>query len=117
MKKYIDIVKHYENCFEIHGDSHRGVDWPDKRGMNLRYEIMLGLLKNNNEYKREESTLLDLGCGTAGLYKWMKKKEITNIKYEGMDISNKFIDYCEKKYPSQKFYCQDILVENVKKKI
>ena len=25
---YIDIVKHYEQCYRTFGDNHKGVDWP-----------------------------------------------------------------------------------------
>ena len=27
MKK---IIRHYENCFKVHGNNHKGVDWPNK---------------------------------------------------------------------------------------
>jgi len=28
LKKYSSIYKHYEECFDRHGDTHLGVDWP-----------------------------------------------------------------------------------------
>ena len=37
---YKDIVDHYENCYKQHGDSHLGVDWPNKADANIRYRIM-----------------------------------------------------------------------------
>ncbi len=29
-EKYKNIVQHYEQCYKIHGDNHKGVDWPNE---------------------------------------------------------------------------------------
>ena len=43
---YKNIFQHYENCFETHGDSHLGVDWPNKEDAVKRYEVMLNVIKD-----------------------------------------------------------------------
>lgn len=30
---YMDIIKHYENCFEKYGDNNRGADWADQENI------------------------------------------------------------------------------------
>ena len=35
--RYGDIVKHYEECYKIHGDNHKGVDWPNQKDALKRY--------------------------------------------------------------------------------
>ena len=57
---YKDIVDHYEDCYKQHGDSHLGVDWPNKADADTRYRIMT----EGVEYCGGDS-ILDFGCGLA----------------------------------------------------
>ena len=63
MDKYLNIQRYYEKCLEIHGDSHLGVDWPDMSELKTRFDVMLGIKRN-----QEPATILDFGCGTGLLY-------------------------------------------------
>jgi SAM-dependent methyltransferase len=110
MKKYNQIIEHYENCLEKHGDSHLGVDWPNKEHAILRYSIMLDVLK----FRKGQGniSLLDFGCGTAHLHEYISKLDLNNIDYSGLDISSKFIEVSKQKFPSINFYCGDILDQN-----
>lgn len=110
MKKYKEIVKHYESCLEKHGDSHLGVDWPDENDVLKRYKVMLEVMALKNEIG--DVNLLDFGCGTAHLLEYIKKNNLDHIKYTGLDISEKFISVCKNKYPNISFYCGDILNHN-----
>ena len=66
--KYNSIVKHYESCFDKHGDNHLGVDWPIESDALIRYKVMLEVISfNSNDVKKNEYSLLDFGCGTARL--------------------------------------------------
>jgi SAM-dependent methyltransferase len=108
-KKYLDsIVKHYENCLDKHGDSHLGVDWPKLEDVNVRYKVMIDVIRFAKEDLHEIS-LLDFGCGTANLLQFINDKKIEDINYSGLDISEKFISLCREKFPSFSFYCVDIL--------
>jgi SAM-dependent methyltransferase len=104
-KKYLKIVKHYEECLEKYGDSHLGVDWPNKEDADKRYRVMLELTRRNGE----DTTLLDFGCGAAHLYEYIRENGINNINYSGLDISEKFISLCKEKFKDIKFYNVDIL--------
>jgi SAM-dependent methyltransferase len=103
---YLDIVAHYENCLEKHGDCHKGVDWPNPVDADIRYQIMLDLVPND-----ESCSLLDFGCGTALLQGFINKNKTCyeHIEYSGLDISTKFIDVCRQKYPDVGFWHVDIL--------
>jgi hypothetical protein len=108
-KRYIDsIVKHYEDCLNKHGDSHMGVDWPKLEDVNTRYSVMLDIVKYSNQ-EVDKVRVLDFGCGVAHLMEYVNEKKLTNIDYSGLDISEKFISLCRKKFPSIPFYCFDIL--------
>ena len=106
MKKYKCIIKHYENCLEKYGDCHLGVDWPNRQDAEKRYRVMLEVVKLRSG---KITSLLDFGCGTSALYEHMLATPFRNTKYSGIDLSMKFIELSKKKYPSNKYYCLDIL--------
>jgi SAM-dependent methyltransferase len=108
-KKYIKLAKHYESCLNLYGDSHKGVDWPDKEAADRRYQIMLEVV---NQALSDKSTVLDFGCGASHLYEYILERDVEKIEYTGLDISSKFIELSKKKFPLIKYYCLDILDDN-----
>lgn len=102
------IVKHYETCLEKYGDTHLGVDWPKADDASKRYKVMLDIIKFAGDTSKG-SSLLDFGCGAAHLYQYILEQKIGSISYAGLDISEKFISLCKKKYPGIAFYQMDIL--------
>ncbi|MBL4652340.1 MAG: class I SAM-dependent methyltransferase, partial [Flavobacteriales bacterium] len=107
--KYKNIVDHYQNCYQKFGDNHLGVDWPNEEDLKKRYQVALGLIKKEDK----NPTLLDFGCGTAGLYQFsLNAKNGVDIKYSGLDLGELYINRCLEKYPNNDFYHVDILKEN-----
>ncbi len=104
-KKYLNIVRHYESCFEKYGDTFKGVDWPNKKDALVRHQIMLDLIREDDKVD-----LLDFGCGTGHLLDFFLNNNIkySNIIYSGLDISEKYIKVAKDKYPDRAFYCLDI---------
>lgn len=109
-KPYLKIVAHYEDCLDRFGDTHLGVDWQKAEDAYKRYQIMLNIIQNN---KGKKVTLLDFGCGTAGLLDYINKCKIITIAYSGLDISPAFIKVCKSKYPDTPFYNIDILETDI----
>jgi len=105
-KKYMEIVAHYENCLAQHGDSHLGVDWPKQEDVETRYRVMLDVIRGGQS---NPVSVLDFGCGASHLYEYIQRKGLEHIEYAGLDISDKFIALCRKKFPSVPYYCVDIL--------
>ena len=104
-RDYLEIARHYEACLELHGDTHRGVDWPNAEDAAARYRVMLDVIRN----PEQPCSLLDFGCGASHLYEYMCDKGFSHIAYSGLDISEKFITLSRKKYPGNTYYCQDFL--------
>ncbi|WP_452227714.1 class I SAM-dependent methyltransferase [Lacinutrix sp. MEBiC02404] len=102
---YKNIVNHYEECFKEHGDNHLGVDWPNLEDAIKRYQVMLAVIRETEV----ENSVLDFGCGTAHLYQFIQDNSIKNINYSGLDLSHAFVDAAKNKFPSNSFYCLDIL--------
>lgn len=109
-KKYLQIAHHYEKCFEKYGDTHKGVDWPKKDDVIKRFAVMLDLI--HDRHLNERVSIVDLGCGTAHLCEYVSEfRKYDNLKYVGIDISDKFVKACKLKYPNGTFITSDILEE------
>jgi cyclopropane fatty-acyl-phospholipid synthase-like methyltransferase len=108
-KSYLSIVSHYESCLERHGDTHLGVDWPKKEDAETRYKVMLEIFRREDEARPVR--LLDFGCGASHLYEHIVSRGIQNIAYSGLDLSEKFVQLSKTKFPTNDYYCVDVLAD------
>lgn len=105
--KHRTIISHYEACLARHGDSHLGVDWPNKQDAVKRYAVMLDMI----EIHRAEATLLDFGCGASHLYDFLQQSGRSGITYHGLDASPAFYELSRNKYPENTYYCLDVIAD------
>lgn len=75
----------------------------------LRYSVILDEIifykKNKKRYK-----ILDVGCGLGDFYDFLLTNNFTkNFEYTGTEINKNFLEECQNKYDSKKFYLSDIL--------
>jgi SAM-dependent methyltransferase len=105
---YTDIVKHYEECYKIHGDNCKGVDWPNEKDTLKRYKVMLELIKFDTFHNKCSPSVLDFGCGLGHMYDYITNNNL-DIEYAGLDMSEVFVCKCKEKYPSNKFYRADLI--------
>lgn len=106
-KKYLNIVSHYEACLEVHGDTHRGVDWPRREDADTRYRVMLDVIPP--EARGRQVSLLDFGCGASHLNDYIIARGLRHIEYAGLDVSEKFVRLSQGKFPSNRYFCLDVL--------
>ncbi|MGG1945588.1 class I SAM-dependent methyltransferase [Trinickia sp. NRRL B-1857] len=104
---YHSLISHYEDCLARHGDTHRGVDWPNADDAAKRYQVMLDVIKPSHG----PATLLDFGCGASHLYQYMLERGVTDVRYTGLDASPAFCELSSTKYPQNEYLCVDILSE------
>ncbi|MFA9270347.1 class I SAM-dependent methyltransferase [Svornostia abyssi] len=105
--RYRAIVDHYEACLEEHGDTHLGVDWPNAEDAETRHGVMLELVRDR------PATLLDFGCGASHFYEHIVREGVTGIDYAGLDLSARFVELSRQKHPGNRYWCADILDEDV----
>jgi SAM-dependent methyltransferase len=105
-KSYLSIVRHYESCLKAHGDTYRGVDWPNEADAQTRYRVMLEVI---NERPTAKVSLLDFGCGASHLYEYILRQQLAHIAYSGLDLSPAFINLSRTKFPAIPYYSLDIL--------
>lgn len=106
-RKHQTIIDHYEACLARHGDSHLGVDWPNKQDAEKRYAVMLNVISE----PRAGLTLLDFGCGASHLYDFLRQSRFSDITYYGLDVSPAFYELSRNKYPENTYYCLDVVAE------
>lgn len=102
---YHTLIRHYEDCLAQHGDTHRGVDWPNEADAAKRYQVMLDVVKPGTG----EQTLLDFGCGASHLYQHMLDRRVTALRYAGLDASSAFCELSRQKFPHNEYLCLDVL--------
>jgi SAM-dependent methyltransferase len=102
---YLKIAEHYDKCFKQHGDNNLGVDWPNYEDTLTRHQVMYEIIK------KENSTLLDFGCGLGHFNEWIINNN-KQIQYSGLDINEGFYNACKTKFPNLSFYNVDIFKEN-----
>ena len=107
MNKHLSIIKHYEECLRMYGDTHKGVDWPNAKDLAKRYKVMLDLVHKTEEDK----TLLDFGCGASHFYQYIIEQDVQTLNYVGLDASQAFVDLSKSKYPDNQYICLDVLAE------
>lgn len=107
---YMDIVKHYEECFRTYGDNNKGVDWPKEADAQTRYKVMLDIARFDLFRSNEKYSLLDFGCGLGHLYQYILDRYM-DIEYAGLDASEVFVNKCREKFPQIKFMHCDLMNE------
>lgn len=103
--RYREIIDHYEDCLAKHGDSHLGVDWPNRQDAEKRCRVMLEVVRE----QEPGMTLLDFGCGASHLYPYLQHSRFAGLEYHGLDASAAFCELSRSKYPHLDFTCMDVL--------
>jgi hypothetical protein len=109
-RKHQTIIDHYEACLARHGDSHLGVDWPNKQDAEKRYAVMLDVI-HEPKARLTRLTLLDFGCGASHLCDFLQQSRFSDITYYGLDVSPAFYELSRNKYPENTYYCLDVVAE------
>lgn len=105
-EQYLSISNHYDSRLRSYGDSARGADWPNQEGREVRFDVMLGVMGNDQDRPIE---LLDFACGTGDLLRHLLKKGLRQVRYVGVDISAHALGFARAKFPTTSFKQVDIL--------
>ncbi len=106
-RPYLSIVKHYESCLRSFGEGPRAVDWKSAEDAALRYDVMLGLIRD----PRAGGSLLDFGCGLAALKGHMQRSGYGALTYTGLELSAEFAAAARARNPDTEILCMDVLAE------
>ena len=108
MKRYLNLVHHYESKFRQYGDTAKGFDWPDELGAQVRHQVMWDLIPD----QVTKFSLLDFGCGSMQFMDFLKREGLLDsreVLYMGLDLSETFLKKAAEKYPHITSFQKDIL--------
>lgn len=90
-----------------YGETPEGLGWNSQHDQEVRFEILLKLIPLTR-VNSQKATMLDVGCGFADLYAYLKGK-YPGIKYTGIDINTKALEIARSRHPDAKFILGSIL--------
>src|SRR5262245_37201125 len=104
------LVSHYERCFERHGVSPRGVDWPNASDLEARFTVLLSILDGLPD--QPPPALLDVGCGPGLLLDFMRATgRLDSVDYRGLDLSRAMVEAARHRWPGRNFSTHDIVAQ------
>jgi SAM-dependent methyltransferase len=91
---------------ESYPDEHDGMHWASDA--ETRYQVMLDLIRPTSD----PVSLLDFGCGRSDLLDVIQRHGRTEIRYEGLDLSDRFIAESRSRFPTVPFHQVDVLADD-----
>ena len=95
----------YNKRLEEHGPSARAVGWDSEASQWTRFSVAIQGADLNGK------TVMDIGCGLADFYRFLKSRGITVGQYIGVDINPKLLAIAQEKFPEAHFEKRNILLE------
>ena len=87
-----EIVKDFFNkLVEKHGYSPKSLAYGSEKSQKIKFNIVTEVGIEDN------CSVLDVGCGFGDYFNYLKQQGIKNVKYCGIDISNKIVDFAKEK--------------------
>ena len=105
------ITNAYSNNSKLFGYSPRALFWNSSYNQKKRFEELLNIIFDHIMNKK--ISISDVGCGFGSMYEFIKKSDYDNFEYHGVDINEKFIKFCKKKYPYVKFKVSNKPIHNI----
>lgn len=87
-----EAIERYNKRLDTFGVSEEALGWGPKGRSRLRYEILISQWDFNNQ------AVLDFGCGFGNLYEYMIRRNITNLRYTGIDINERLITIAQEQH-------------------
>jgi SAM-dependent methyltransferase len=86
------VKQYYNDCAEFIESDAKAMGWSSAFTQALRFDMIDYLVGFTNQ------SVLDVGCGDAGLWHYLNKKNIA-CDYRGVDISTKMVQRAQARYP------------------
>lgn len=99
------IVAFYSELVNKYGNDHRSADWGSRSSQEMRFAVFAQIAVLDG------CRILDIGCGLADFYGWLKSAEIS-VDYTGIDLTPDMINMARARYPEITLqtadFCKDI---------
>ena len=103
------FLEHHSAVFREFGATPRGLDWSaDASDTHLRYEKMLAAIDFLRTPHDHKISLLDVGCGYAGLLDYAKASGL-RLDYTGIELVPEMVEHARSIHPEARFLCGSFL--------
>jgi SAM-dependent methyltransferase len=113
----VKIAEYFEGLLEKHGDHYLSLDWKSRESQVARFAVLLDIISFTD--KKQDISILDVGCGIGHFYEFLESNGLIkqlDIKYSGIDISKKMVDFAKGKFPGIDFKVIDLINDKFDKK-
>lgn len=93
-------VEYYSQLYERFGDSPLALDWGSVQSQEGRFRVLASV--GNLEGAR----ILDVGCGLAHFYDWLKRQDI-RVNYTGVEMTPALAEQAALRFPDARIICAD----------
>jgi hypothetical protein len=94
-KQLKEISQLYSDNLKNHGETSKGVGWPDGKSQLLRFHKLAQVLSNRT--KDQAITVNDLGSGYGAMYEFFSEQNIPVTHYYGYDINVEMLQAAKKR--------------------
>ncbi len=108
------MMASYQRLLKKCGKNPKALLWLDKESQKARFEVLIKAI-SKQDLKSSKTSILDVGCGFADFYVYLKKLGFVG-KYVGTEIIPEFIQAVQKRFPEIKVLTQDVYREPLKEK-
>lgn len=98
-------MKRHEIGVRGQGQTSQDVEWLDELDHHRQLQIMLDVVR---EHDGEPLVLCELGCGAGTLLSYIKEKNLSHIRYIGVDSSAAVLEIARRNHPADKFIQADV---------
>ena len=85
------VKKFFNELTEKHGYNPKSLAYGSEKSQKIKFGIATEVGIGDN------CSVLDIGCGFGDYFNYLKQRGIKNVKYCGVDISNKIVEVAKKK--------------------
>jgi len=104
-----ELINRYSTRLQKFGHDPRTLGWDTIENQSTRFKIA------TQSFDMVNSSVLDVGCGLADFYNYLKDKQILISEYSGIDINPDLIKLCQKNVSEAKeFSVRNILINPLK---
>ncbi len=96
----------YGELANIHGTSHKTLNWGSREGQYLRFKVLAEIGDLNGK------RILDVGCGLGDFAGWLAENNI-QVDYTGLDLTVELIERARNRYPESSFFQGSILDQSL----
>lgn len=99
-----EALERYRTRFQREGQTPRALGWGCSQDQEERFQVLC------EQIDFQDKTVMDIGCGFADFYGYLKNREIS-CRYIGVDLIPEFVSCCEKQYPEATFLQANVMLE------